>query len=270
MTRRSFVAAGLGAFATSDSYSFWVFGLLHPTRLNLYAQGTARLPVESTDGTRILEGPEPMSVDAALAPLNVGGPVGFVLEIPGVIRRPYFGRLRISATGSLLRPVVSMSREVAVGSIVGAEMPAQGTPLQALATQAVATRSFLVAGAGHARHGDAQFCDTTHCQFLRAPAEGGSVVDKAVRATRGMLLSAGRRVIAAHYSTACGGRTESAELDHYQYRAVFCETCRTAGVARKGPGLGLCQTGAIGLARAGWSYRRILEKYYAGCVIRND
>jgi len=273
ITRRSFLA-GAAALSPSElsrsaSYSFWVLGLLHPTSIDIYPYANSRLHVRS----RVLEGSRGLTVDASQTPITVSGatkePVSFVLDIPGVIRRRYHGVLKITSEGALLRPVVTMDREVAVGSIVGAELPIHGTPLAALSAQALAARSFLDAESSRPRHVGAQFCDTTHCQFLRTPPFAGSVVEKAVRATEGLVLSAHSRVIPAHYSAACGGHTDSAELDHYQYRSVICEPCQRAGTRRRGHGLGLCQTGAISLARAGWNFEEIVAKYYPGCAIQS-
>ena len=91
----------------------------------------------------------------------------FRLTVPGKIHRVYRGRLTIdsAARNGELLAVVSMDRETAVASIVAAEM-AESSPMEALKAQAVATRSFLAAGA---RHQDFDFCDTTHCQFLKSP-----------------------------------------------------------------------------------------------------
>ena len=263
------LASSVAALTTRTHYSFWVFGLLRPTHINLYPFRNARLHVNG----EILEGPGAYRIDAARTPIQMSGPherpVGFVLEIPGVIRRRYLGKLSVTAEGSLLRPVVTMEREVAVGSIVAAELPATSTPLQALAAQALSARSFLTAESKKPRHGDAQFCDTTHCQFLRSPAVVGSVVADAVAATNGMVLTANGVVIPAHYSAACGGQTDNAELDGYQYRSVVCEPCRKAGVRRRGHGLGLCQTGAVGLAELGWEFQKIAAKYYVDAIIRS-
>lgn len=263
------LASSLAALAARTHCSFWVFGLLRPTHINLYPFRNARLHMNG----EILEGPRACRIDASRTPMSVSGPhnkpVGFVLEIPGVIRRRYFGKLSVTSDGSLLRPVVTMEREVAVSSIVAAELPAISTPLQALAAQAVSARSFLTAEAKRPRHGDAQFCDTTHCQFLRSPAALGSAVAHAVDATRGMVLTANGVTIPAHYSAACGGHTDNAELDGYQYRSVVCEPCRDAGVQRRGHGLGLCQTGAMGLAALGWEFQKIVAKYYVDAVMRS-
>jgi len=273
ITRRSFLA-GTVALSSSEltrsaSYSFWVLGLLHPTSIAISPYANSRLHA----GSRVLEGARALTIDASQTPISVSGamnePVSFILEIPGVIRRRYHGLLKITSDGALLRPVVTMDREVAVGSIVGAELPVHGTPLGALSAQALAARSFLYAAVARPRHRSAQFCDTTHCQFLRTPPSIGSPVAKAVQATEGLVLSSHSIVIPAHYSAACGGHTDNAELDHYQYRSVTCEPCQRAGTRRRGHGLGLCQAGAISLARTGWNVEQIVAKYYLGCAIQS-
>lgn len=101
--------------------------------------------------------------------------------------------------------------------------------MEALKAQAVATRSFLAAGA---RHLDFDFCDTTHCQFLRSPPPSTSRVAQAVLATHGMILAYRGRPLAALYSSRCGGRTRSLREigmeagDGYPYYAVICAWCR--------------------------------------------
>jgi stage II sporulation protein D len=112
--------------------------------------------------------------------------------------------------------------------VVAAESP-PGAPLEALKAQAVAARSFLVAGKG--RHRDFDFCDTTHCQFLRSPPHTNSPAWQATRSTEGMVLRYRQTVFAAMYSASCGGRTHTlAELGiparDYPYFSVACEYCR--------------------------------------------
>src|SRR6266852_2460751 len=79
---------------------------------------------------------------------------------------------------------LSMQLETAVGSVVQAES-APGTPLEALEAQAVVTRSYFAAGRG--RHHNFDFCDLTHCQFLREPPNPDSTIAQAVRATQGLV-----------------------------------------------------------------------------------
>jgi stage II sporulation protein D len=161
-----------------------------------------------------------------------GGPAWFELEVPGKLRRTYRGKLLVEARDGHLEAVVAMDVETAVASIVNAEMD-EAAPLEALKAQAVVTRSFLLAGQ---RHLDFDFCDTTHCQFLKAPPARGSRAWSAVDATRAVVLSYRGRTLAAMYSGRCGGRTRSLceagypapaeDSGQYPYYAVECRWCR--------------------------------------------
>jgi peptidoglycan hydrolase-like amidase len=274
LTRRN-ALAGLLALpyaAQSDPIcTVWVFGLLRPLQLNIYPRAGSRLHCASSTGFSVLEGRQSLSVNANATPLRVTGPngsaVSLILEVPGVIHRAYLGTLKVSSKGTLLVPVITMNREVAASSIVGAELPAAATPFHALAAQAVIARSFLAATRAQ-RHAETQFCDTTHCQFLRSPAPTGTPSDEAARLTRQFILTGGAQMIPARYSAACGGHTDSRLEEEYLYQSVQCEICRQLGLTRRGHGLGLCQEGAIGLARAGWHWRAILEKYYPGASVQ--
>ena len=255
--------------ANGGEISVKVLGLLQPRLIVLAPWRNDRLRVSSAGQSQIIEGAQVLRVTAHTAPLEVsaagGGPAHFVLSIPGVIRRQYFGTLTIAAAEQILNPVVSMPIEVAVSSIAGAELPVGSASLASLSAQAVVARSFLI-GAGQ-RHSDADFCDTTHCQFLRSPAEAGSKTGQAALETAGLILASEGRALAARYSAACGGFTEAANQDGYLYQRVPCEVCQRLGEPRRGHGLGLCQMGAMELARQGWNWQRILSKYYPGASI---
>jgi stage II sporulation protein D len=157
-----------------------------------------------------------------------GAATNFWLTVPGKFRRSYSGRLTVHAENGELVAVVSMDRETAVASIVAAEMN-ESARLEALKAQAVATRSFLAAGA---RHPNFDFCDTTHCQFLKSPPPATGRVWSAVQATRGLVLQYRGKALAALYSSRCGGRTRSMRDvgmepgEAYPYYAVRCSTCQ--------------------------------------------
>jgi stage II sporulation SpoD-like protein len=158
---------------------------------------------------------------------GAGGPVEFVATVPEKLSRHYVGTLTIEAKERELIVIVTMELETAVASIVAAESPPRA-PMEALKAQAVATRSFLVAGRG--RHAEFDFCDTTHCQFLRQPPESGHPAFHAAEATRGLVLAYRGQSFAAMYSASCGGRTHSlAELGiiarGYPYYGVDCRYC---------------------------------------------
>ncbi|HMF76434.1 MAG TPA: SpoIID/LytB domain-containing protein [Bryobacteraceae bacterium] len=281
LSRRSALAgllalpgAGRCAAVTSEPLcSVWVFRLLRPVKLLIYPQAGCRLHCASPAGFTVVEGRGSFSANARTTPLHVSGPQGspvpLVLEIPRVIRRAYVGTLNVESSGELLIPVISMSREVAVSSILGAELPAANTPFQALAAQAVIARSFLAA-TREPRHREAKFCDTTHCQFLRSPAVPGTPPAQAASFTRKLILNGAREMIPARYSAACGGRTDNRWEEGYLYQSVECEVCRQLGLTRRGHGLGMCQEGAMGLARAGWHWRAIVAKYYPGASVQTE
>lgn len=159
-----------------------------------------------------------------------GGESEFVLAVPGKLRRRYRGNLTITARNTELIAVVDMDLETAVASVLAAEL-SPDAPLEALKAQAVVSRSFLVGG-GH-RHAYADFCDTTHCQFLREPPPARSQAALAARATRGLVLAWKGTPFAAMYSASCGGHTHSlaqagSPAVDYPYYPVACAYCRRA------------------------------------------
>jgi len=159
---------------------------------------------------------------------GLGGAAELVVTVPGKISRRYNGKLEISTERHELRVVIAMELETAVASIVAAESVPRA-PMEALKAQAVAARSFLLAGQG--RHGSFDFCDTTHCQFLRSPPASQTPVFQATLATRGLVLAYKDEVFAAMYSASCSGRTHTLEelgirARGYPYFSVTCDYCR--------------------------------------------
>ncbi len=268
LTRRSFVlmpALLAPSAARHMTRSFWVFGLLKPPRLHVQAIGSARLHCHSARGDSIIEERGQCVIELADVPVQVAGPGGSaarcLLEVPGVIRREYSGVVDIGLDAGVLVTVVTMSPEMAVGSIIGAELPLDRAPFEALAAQAVVSRSVIYA-TRLPRHRCADFCDTTHCQFLRSPAAAGSLAGCAVEETRGVVLRDSGGQFSPLYSAACGGATERGWDGGHLYQSARCDVCRTQKLARRGHGWGLCQEGAMGLARMGWNWREILAHYY--------
>jgi stage II sporulation protein D (peptidoglycan lytic transglycosylase) len=151
----------------------------------------------------------------------------FTLSVPGKIVRNFHGKLEILAEGAELVPVVNMELEVAVASAVAAESPPLA-PLPALEAQAVVTRSYYAA-APH-RHQLFDFCDTTHCQFLRGAPAAGSLASQAAAITRGLVLFYRGATVPALFSASCGGRTRTPReigmhANGYPYFSVRCQAC---------------------------------------------
>lgn len=242
-----------------------VFSLFHPTELRVSPVSSAVL-ITTADSRVVLEGHQFRTIAAPAKVTGIdGSDADFLLSIPGKIERQFHGKLTIEAGDHKVISIVAMDREIAVASVVAAEMP-PGTPLEALKAQAVIARSYFAA-AGR-RHDSFDFCDSTHCQFLREPPKPGSDAFRAARETRDLLLAYLGKPFAAMYSAACGGQTRAFESDGYLYRAVPCDFCR-----RNSPGtveghqLGLCQKGAAGMAAQGAGFREILEHYYPGTFL---
>jgi peptidoglycan hydrolase-like amidase len=272
-----------------------VFGLFRPTRLTLApARGEALLVRAGTFRFSLEDGAAASlrfkdgrieyrwhggAVLARTVSATAQGSGGLLLAVPGKIHRRFLGDLEITAAGGWLLPVVIMDLETAVASATAAESP-PGAPLEALKAQAVVARSYYAARPRHARF---DFCDTTHCQFLREPPAPQTPAALAAAATRGMVLEWNGAPLAALYSASCGGRTRALPNPppgSYPYFAVECPYCASgkrvscsyctrgegAWPSRRGNGaghgLGLCQTGAAAMAAQGAGFRAILEHYY--------
>ena len=181
------------------------------------------------EGTKVRIAGRDIAYDGTIFCDNgAGGATEFVASVPGKIARRYSGKLEFKPGARELIVVVVMAMEMAVASVVAAESPPHA-PMEALKAQAVATRSFFVAGKG--RHRDFDFCDTTHCQFLRAPPGTATAAFQASAATRGLVLVYKDEVFAAMYSASCGGRTHALDelgitVHGYPYFAVTCNYCR--------------------------------------------
>ena len=235
----------IGPAVHGQSNSFGVFSLFHPHELLLEPAGNQPVSVHIGNRNLLLNG-EPghrqltiradgdsVEIDGdamarCTASARDGSPIRFRLSVPGRIRRVYEGNLTVIAHSGILAPAIAIDREAAVATIVASEMPADA-PLEALKAQAVVTRSFLAAGP---RHGDFDFCDTTHCQFLRSTDDVTDRVRQAVTATSGMVLFWQQHPIATLYSSRCGGQTHSLgdlgmnPRGSYPYYAVQCAWCR--------------------------------------------
>lgn len=259
--------------ASAQVVQIGVFSLFRPVELRVAPVST---PLAITTGvTRtILEGNQIHSIHLGGAPVYVsardGSDTGFRLSIPGKIERQFHGTLAVRSGDHKLIAVVTMDLEVAAASVVAAEMP-PGTPMEALKAQAIVARSYYAARSNYAaagpRHNGFDFCDSTHCQFLREWPAPSADSFQATRETSGLVLAFLGKPFQALYSAACGGETRSleAEGEGYPYRSVPCDFCRRHSPgAVQGHQLGLCQAGARGMAASGAGYREILDHYYPG------
>jgi stage II sporulation protein D len=237
------------SLAFGQNVSIGVLGLFHPRQFTLSADAGSALVVQADQEALVLEqssgvhtvliralgnsvvlrsGTQVIKSSQLTATSRGNGPVDFILGVPGKIARHYRGTLEIKQVSGVLTAVVNMDLETAVASVVAAEST-PGTPIEALKAQAVAARSYFVAG--NSRHYEFDFCDTTHCQFLREPPDPATDAFKAAFATRGLVIAYKFQPVAAMYTRSCSGRTRTpTELGlpaaSYPYYPVDCKYCR--------------------------------------------
>jgi peptidoglycan hydrolase-like amidase len=236
------------ADACAQNVSIGVLGIFHPTELILTPGERQVLLVSAagqelfvTDGSdcralqiRISEGvllakcgKKALRAQEIHATSRNQEAANFALAIPEKIKRGYRGTLEVIAKDGVVMPIVAMDLETAVASVVRTEMT-EDTPLEALKAQAVATRSYFLAGGG--RHADFDFCDLTHCQFLREPPPAVSPAAKAAAETHGMILAYAGKPIAVMFTASCGGLTRTPQdigisSSYYPYFSVICDFC---------------------------------------------
>lgn len=157
--------------------------------------------------------------------------------------------------------VVEMDLEEYVKGVVPQELP-PSAPMEALKAQAVAARSYAVTSWNHAAQG-ANVCTTTHCQVWKN--ERYTRTDQAVEATRGVFATYRGSIIRAFYFGHCDGRTRNSE-DVWVQALPYCRSvaCECGYTWLWGHGVGMCQEGAIAMARRGATFDEILRHYYTG------
>jgi peptidoglycan hydrolase-like amidase len=246
MSRILFLLVALHAAASGKDLRIGVFGLFHPSELILRAAPGGVLRVTVASAVWNLEGSRTARLrlgrsailcvagdrTGSAAVVRASGSRGrseFFLSVPGKIERHFTATLEVRVRDGELVPIIITDLETAVASAVAAES-ARGAPVEALKAQAIATRSFYLASP--ARHRDFQFCDTTHCQFLREPPEQTGAFNAAASGTKGLVLLHAGAVLAALFSSSCGGRTRTlAEAGltagDYPYYSIECPPCRT-------------------------------------------
>jgi stage II sporulation protein D len=234
--------------AAAQEIHIGVLGLFHPHQLELRASPGQALVIQAANKIFVLErssGQDAATIRASgdqlilqvdnqvlktsmiRADSRRDGPADFTLAVPGKLNRRYHGILVVNSAAGVLVPVVRMDLETAVASAVQAESDSD-TPPEALKAQAVATRSYFVATRG--QHHDFDFCDTTHCQFLREPPLPDSNFYRAAFATRGLILAYRDQVVAAMFARSCGGRTRTPQEvgmsnQGYPFFPVTCAYC---------------------------------------------
>lgn len=163
--------------------------------------------------------------------------------------------------------VETMALDDYLRGVVPAEIGA-GAPLEALKAQAIAARCYAARTVRSPRHrnADADICTTTHCQVWRGQSYPRT--DEAVAATAGIVAYVDGRIIDAVYFACCDGNTKNSE-DVWRSALSYLRSvpCSLKNQAQYGHGVGMCQRGAIQMAKQGASYGDILRHYYTGVSV---
>lgn len=91
-------------------------------------------------------------------------------------------------------------------SVVPREMPS-GSHIEALKSQAIVARTYLLNNRSRHQEDGFELCGTTDCQVYGGVKAEVASTDKAVRGTRGMVVSFKGRIANALFFSTCGGRT---------------------------------------------------------------
>ena len=160
--------------------------------------------------------------DDGKAWLKLKAPVGFRADRPVEVRdanvgfwkerretRTYGGAIEAGVgPEGLIDLCETLAVDDYLAGVLPAEMPALW-PAEALKAQAVAARSdVLTSMAGKHMLEGFNFCATEHCRAYLGHGGRHPASDEAVAATRGMVVQSGGRIVAALFSSNCGGWTE--------------------------------------------------------------
>lgn len=153
------------------------------------------------------------------------------------------GSLEIHVDGNNLTLINELDLEDYLASVLGSEMRSDW-PEQALAAQAVAARSTVLATRG-SHHGGELFdlCHDDHCQDYQGAGRESETSRKALHQTGGWLLASRGRVVDARFAKTCSGIVERYDavwddeaVDYLQ--PVACCASGTSEEARELIGLG--------------------------------
>lgn len=146
-----------------------------------------------------------------------------------VNQSPYAGSFRLQPNASGSFTVVNfVPIETYLRGVVPHEIGYQA-PYSAIQAQAVLARTYALANRHRFAVDDYELCATTHCQVYAGLQNTSPLADRAIRETRGKVLTYGGKVVDALYSSTTGGITANYNdlwdgTDRPYLRAVFDST----------------------------------------------
>lgn len=186
----------------------------------------AKSPVTVTSGpggVKVVDGGGkviefPFSTDVEILPLGVGSQGGMAggsqsLKV-GAVRYPGFVVIRPQWNGnpSVFEVVISMPVESYLPGVLTHEL-FKDWPRQVFECQAVAARTYALHERARSRaEGRGYDVEDSTQDQVYGGATSATLPNEAARATRGQVLAYEGRLIRAYYSSACGGRPNSAKM----------------------------------------------------------
>jgi stage II sporulation protein D len=159
---------------------------------------------------RILQGSESRSVPGSirLRPQKAGSRIS--LSTPRIPERVLEGTLEVAARDRELLAVNEVPGDSYLTAVIAGELP-RGWPAEALKTQAVVARTYILKNKERHRADGYDFCDLAHCQVYKGVGTPNTSVAQAVLQTAGELLFFEGKPMEVFFHSACGGHTASVE-----------------------------------------------------------
>ena len=141
----------------------------------------------------------------------------------------YRGKLYLKLTDKGAIAVNEIPIENYLRGVVGREI-GSSSPDESLKAQSVIARTYAYAHKGRHSSDGADVCNTTHCQVYFGKSAERDSVDKAIKNTRGYILTYNSNPITALYHATCGGMTSNNEevwggTPEPFLRRVVCNYC---------------------------------------------
>jgi stage II sporulation protein D len=178
----------------------------------LLADGKKRVPISSDKPYTVVDGngktdsvpagSSSFGVESMTYPATFSAATGSVLSLSG---HAYRGKFVLSLVNGKLRVINLVSLQQYLYGNVPAEMPSSWLP-DALDVQAVASRSYALAGRKKGAAYDVLLTSQSYLGVAAETAKGNAAVD----ATKGQVLTYGGKVATTTYSSSTGGWTQSA------------------------------------------------------------
>jgi len=150
--------------------------------------------------------PVNFDVDTVIVPIN--------FEDGGIItinNRQYRGGIRFfPVSGGRMNVINFVELEHYIAGVLHAEI-GQGSPIEVIKAQAVATRSFTITNLGRHRNEGFDLCNSWHCQVYRGYADEFPSTLRATNETAGLVIKHGGVPVQAFYFANSGGHTQSSQ-----------------------------------------------------------